>query len=210
MKSNKGEGKVTEEEGFLNDTEKRTLLKVARSAVNTAVRGTPRNEPEPTENLRKEFGVFVTLHRYGDLRGCLGRFEADHTPLIDLVRIMAQESAMSDVRFRPVSSDELNELDIEISVLTPMRRVDSPEDVQVGKHGLYIVGSSPMGGKRHGTLLPQVPVEQGWDRVTFLEHTSRKAGLPPDAWKKPETELYVYEAQVFGEKELGLWSPEKT
>jgi len=200
---------VTSEGAYLSEAEQRTLLKVARDSVTAAVCHTTFEKPPPTENLTRKFGVFVTLHRYGDLRGCLGRFEANHTPLIDLVEIMARESALNDTRFRPVSPDEIDELDIEISVLTPMRRVNSPDEVEVGKHGLYIIGPSPMGGKRHGTLLPQVATEHGWDRTTFLEHTARKAGLSPDAWKDKETEIFVYEAQVFGEKDLGLWPPKK-
>ena len=193
---------------FLTDSEQRTLLHVAREAVRSAVTGSTYELPAATENLGSRCGVFVTLHRHGQLRGCLGRFEPGEIPLIELVGTMAQETALHDTRFLPVSSEEIPELDIEISVLTPMRRVHSPDEVQVGRHGLFIVGKSPSGGRRHGTLLPQVATDQGWDRGAFLENTCRKAGLPLDAWHSAETELYVYEAHVFGEKSLGLWPPQ--
>ncbi|MFH1743663.1 MAG: AmmeMemoRadiSam system protein A [bacterium] len=192
---------------FLTESEQRTLLSLARNAVQAAVVGTSFDLPAATENLNQNCGVFVTLHRHGDLRGCLGRFEPDEIPLLELVATMAQEAALHDNRFAPISAKEIDELDIEISVLTPMLQIHNPEQVEVGRHGLFIVGKSPMGGRRHGTLLPQVASEQGWDRLAFLENTCRKAGLASDAWKDDETEIYVYEAEVFGEKELGMWPP---
>lgn len=201
---------MANESVFLSDSEQRTLLHLAREAVRAALAGSSYELPPATENLLSRRGVFVTLHRHGELRGCLGRFEPEEISLMDLVATMAQESALHDTRFVPVSPDEIAEIDIEISVLTPMRRVCDPDEVEVGRHGIYIAGQSPTGGRRHGTLLPQVATEQGWDRLTFLESTCRKAGLPLDAWKHEETEVYVYEAQVFGEKSLGMWPPQKS
>lgn len=196
---------MADESMFLTDSEQRTLLRVAREAARAAVTGSSFELPSAAESLLRPCGVFVTLHRHGELRGCLGRFEPEEVPLIQLVATMAEESALHDTRFVPVSSDEMPEIDIEISVLTPMRRIHRPEEVEVGRHGLFIVGKSPSGGRRHGTLLPQVATEQGWDRLAFLDSTCRKAGLSLDAWKREETELYVYEAQIFGEKSLGMW-----
>ena len=108
---------------------------------------------------------------------------------------MARQAAFSDYRFQPVTNGELDTLDIEISVLTPMKRIYDPKAVAVGRDGLYIKR-----GISAGVLLPQVPVEQGWDRIEFLDHTCLKAGLPPGAWKEKNTELYVFQAEVFGER----------
>jgi len=200
---------MSEESSFLTESEQRQLLSVARDAVRAAVSGAICEIAEPLGNVARKCGVFVTLHRQEELRGCLGRFEPDDIPLLELVAIMAREAALNDSRFLPVSSDEIPELDIEISVLTPMHRVRNIEEIQVGRHGLYIVGKSPFEAQRHGTLLPQVGAGQGWDRQTFLEQTCRKAGLSRNAWKNPETEIYTYEAQVFGEKDLGIWPPRR-
>ncbi|HPO08933.1 MAG TPA: AmmeMemoRadiSam system protein A [bacterium] len=195
------------ESPFLTELEQRQLLSVARDAVQAAVSDTICEIVEPLGNLARKCGVFVSLHRDEELRGCLGRFEPDDIPLLELVAIMAREAALNDGRFLPVSPGEIPELDIEISVLTPMSRVLDLDEIQVGRHGLYIIGKSPFGSQRHGTLLPQVGAEQGWDRQTFLEQTCRKAGLSIHAWKSPDTEIYTYEAEVFGEKALGLWPP---
>jgi hypothetical protein len=204
-------GIVGDQRVFLTESEQRTLLRLAREAVRAALTGSSYEIPPTTESLLSQCGVFVTLHRHGELRGCLGRFEPEETPLVELVAIMARESALHDVRFPPLSANEVPELDIEVSVLTPMRRIHSPDEVEVGRHGLFIVGTSPTTrGRRHGTLLPQVATEQSWDRLAFLENTCRKAGLPLDAWKRDDTEIYVYEAQVFGERSLGMWPPHES
>jgi AmmeMemoRadiSam system protein A len=107
---------------------------------------------------------------------------------------MALEAGFSDPRFPPLKKEELDLLDIEISVLTPMKRIYDPELVEVGRDGLYM-----RQGVYSGVLLPQVPVEYGWDRIQFLQQTCRKAGLPTDSWKSKETELYVFQAEIFGE-----------
>jgi AmmeMemoRadiSam system protein A len=108
---------------------------------------------------------------------------------------MARQAAFSDYRFRPVTNRELAGIDIEISVLTPMRKLERPEEIVVGRDGLSI-----QRGKDAGVLLPQVPVEQGWDREAFLDHACLKAGLPTGSWKDRDTRLYVFQADIFGEK----------
>ena len=122
-------------------------------------------------------GAFVSLHRRGQLRGCIGYIEAVK-PLLQTVMEMAPAAAFQDPRFRPVQADELADLEIEISVLTPMRLIKSPDEIEVGKHGLYIVK-----GQNRGLLLPQVASQYHWDRQTFLEQTCHKAGLPSNAWE---------------------------
>jgi hypothetical protein len=134
-------------------------------------------------------GAFVTLHRHGDLRGCIGHLVA-RGPLADLVRDMAVAASQEDPRFPPVGPDELVDLDVEISVLS-VPAPATPDAVVPGRHGVIVKR-----GARQGVLLPQVAVEYGWDRETFLDHTCRKAGLPPHAWREPGTELLVFEAQI--------------
>ncbi len=134
-------------------------------------------------------GVFVSLHRRGDLRGCLGHLEAD-IPVGEVTRRMAVASSRDDPRFPPVGPEELADLDVEVSVLSPFTRV-RPEDVVPGRDGLLISR-----GARSGVLLPQVASERGWDRVTFLRAVCQKAALPSEAWRDPATELYSFQAQV--------------
>jgi len=110
---------------------------------------------------------------------------------------MAEAAAFQDPRFPPVTSKELGQLEYEISVLTPLRRIKNVEEIQVGIHGIYMKR-----GASSGLLLPQVATEWGWDRVTFLEHTCTKAGLPEDAWKDKKTEIYIFSADVFSPDDL--------
>lgn len=143
-------------------------------------------------------GAFVTLHERGNLRGCIG-YIAGVKPIPDTIHDMALSSAFKDPRFRPLSKNEYEEIDIEISVLTPIEEVRDVSEIIVGRDGIIISR-----GMNQGLLLPQVATEQGWDLNTFLEHTCYKAGLPADAWKMPGTKIEKFSAQVFGEKELGL------
>lgn len=145
-----------------------------------------------TALFREKRGAFVTLHKKGALRGCIGYIEAIE-PLVEAVREMAYAAAFRDPRFSPLTADEFDEIDIEISVLSPIFTIENPQDVVVGTHGLIV----SYGGRR-GLLLPQVPVEQGWDRGTFLQHTCLKAGLPPDALEQG-AKLEGFTATVFGE-----------
>jgi AmmeMemoRadiSam system protein A len=178
----------------LSGAEQHELLRAARRTLEVYLESgkTPALETESTALLQQR-GAFVTLHRGKQLRGCIGTFEA-RDPLIDTVQRMAVAAATTDPRFPAVTSDELEQLHLEISALTPLQEATADE-VEVGRHGIYIT----MGFQR-GVLLPQVATENGWDRTTFLEHTCRKAGLPPQAYKDPEARIEVFSAEVFGEE----------
>ena len=178
---------------LLDEREQETLLKLARRSLEARVRGTQAPARDRGGLLDEARGAFVTIHRKGALRGCLGRIDVDR-PLSDTVAELAAVVADSDPRFEPVSPDELPALEIEVSVLTPEREPASVEEIEVGRHGLII----ERGGRR-GLLLPQVATEHGWDRETFLAHTCVKAGLPPDAWRQG-ARILVFEAQVFSER----------
>lgn len=180
--------------GFmLTAEEKAELLKMARAALTEYVtRGTEIDDLSGRDRFRAPRGAFVTLTRQGALRGCIGFIE----PVLPLGRAVIRTAiyaATQDPRFRPVKAAELKDLRVEISVLTPPREIDDPRLVKVGTHGLIV----EMDGSK-GVLLPQVPVENGWDRETFLGEGCLKAGLPRDAWKKG-AKLSVFEAIVFHE-----------
>lgn len=152
----------------------------------------------PPGVLHRSLGAFVTFKKNGHLRGCIGSLLGDG-PLYLTVARMARAAAFEDPRFPPVTAAEVPELELDISVLGPLTRCPDPSLVRVGRHGLLV-----RQGFRSGVLLPQVPVEWGWDRETFLAQTCHKAGLPPDvwrdAWKDGRTELYWFEAEVFGDR----------
>lgn len=169
------------------------LLAIARRTVESYV-ATGRVPEVKSENpgLYAKRGAFVTLKEDGMLRGCIGSFFSDGT-LVGAVQDMAVNAASRDHRFTPVTKEELPRIKFEISVLSPLKKITSVDEIKVGRDGLYIVK-----GGHAGVLLPQVPVEQGWDRAAFVEQTCRKAGLPPDAWRQG-ADLYVFTADVFGE-----------
>jgi AmmeMemoRadiSam system protein B/AmmeMemoRadiSam system protein A len=176
----------------LNDQDKVLLHRIVRTVVEYRVQGKPIPEFDVTAPILKENrGAFVTIKRRGQLRGCIGYIEG-REPLHKTVAKMAEAAAFQDPRFPPVSDKELTELDYEISVLTPLRRINDVNEIEVGKHGIYMKR-----GWLSGLLLPQVATEYGWDRQTFLEHTCTKAGLPSDAWKDKTTEIYIFSADVF-------------
>ncbi|MHC1788702.1 AmmeMemoRadiSam system protein A [Solidesulfovibrio sp.] len=145
----------------------------------------------PTDVLRRHFGAFVTLTISGRLRGCIGHIVGDR-PLFETIAGMAAAAAFDDPRFPPLSRREFETVAVEISILSPLTPCPDPQQVTVGRHGLLV-----RRGGRSGLLLPQVPVEWGWDRETFLDQTCRKAGLEPGCWKDPGTDLYWFEAEVF-------------
>ncbi len=184
----------------LSEKEKIQLLKLARHTLKSYIRQgeIPKYDSSQfTENLNQPLGAFVTLKKNGKLRGCIGRFMPSD-PLWQIVQLMTIASATEDTRFTPVTEDELEDITIEISVLTPLKRIKSIDEVKVGKHGIYV-----RYGLNSGTLLPQVATENGWDREQFVGYCCKyKAGLDYDCWKYAE--LYVYEAIVFDEEELGL------
>jgi len=146
-----------------------------------------------TDGMRRLAGGFVTLHKHGQLRGCIGEI-APERELYRVVHDQALNAAFRDPRFPPLQADELDEVDIEISVLTPPQPVASWQEIEVGRHGVILQKSG-----RSAVFLPQVAPEQGWDRETMLTHLSMKAGLPPDAWREG-ARFEVFEAIVFGER----------
>jgi AmmeMemoRadiSam system protein A len=175
--------------------EKQILLHTAREAIAARLQRRQPRYPQPTELLKKKCGAFVTLHKQGSLRGCIG-FVVASKALIDTVVEAAQSSAFNDPRFSALSARELDQIEIEISVLSPLRRVESVEEIQVGVHGIML-----RSGFYSGLLLPQVATEYGWDRQTFLTHTCYKAGLPGDCWRSADTEIQVFSAVVFSEEQ---------
>ncbi len=182
----------------LNEAEQRSLLEIARNTLNAHVRtGRVPLVAPATARLAEKRGVFVTLHKRGELRGCIGYVEPVKS-LCQAVSEMTIAAASEDPRFTPVTPDELADIDIEVTVLSPIRPLPDPDSVVVGRHGLVI-----RKGHHAGLLLPQVPVEQGWTRLQFLQGVCRKAGLPPDAWQDPDTRLSAFTGQVFGEKTAG-------
>lgn len=183
----------------LTPIEQKELLRIARATLGEylAVGLIPPGKPH-RKSLLEPAGAFVTLKtKRGRLRGCIGTFAAT-APLFQAVQEMAVASGTRDPRFPPVAEEELEELELEISVLSPRTPIEASE-VVVGTHGLYITH-----GHHHGVLLPQVPVEHGWDRETFLTHLCRKAGLPDVAWRDPEARLEAFTAEVFSESDPAL------
>ncbi len=180
----------------MNDTQKQRLLTVARDTVEAVINGEPAERPQSDDpELNATCGCFVTLKNKGRLRGCIGQFTSEN-PLIELVGQMAKASATGDPRFfaDPISAGELKNLDIEISVLSPLQRTDDPLSLRLGVDGIYIKQ-----GRASGCFLPQVATETGWTKEEFLSYCcSHKAGLAPDAWKDPETEVSLFTADVFG------------
>lgn len=179
----------------LNGKEKEALLRIAKTSVETAVKDHKLYEcsADGLERLAEARGAFVTLKEHGELRGCIG-YMSPMKQLCMTVRDVAALAAVEDRRFSPVTPAELGRLEYEISVLSPMRRVLDIQEIKVGKHGLLIKK-----GDREGVFLPQVPVEQGWDRKTYLEEVCVKAGLPRQTWKEEDADLFVFTAFVFNE-----------
>jgi MEMO1 family protein len=178
---------------LLNKEQQKKMLDLARKSIETYLKtGKKLQISENDPVLVKEMGAFVTLHEKGQLRGCIGNM-VGRQPLYLTVRDMAVEAATGDPRFNPVKASELKDIDIEISVLSPMERVDSAGKIEMGVHGVLV-----RRGFNSGVFLPQVATETGWTKEEFLsELCSQKAGLSPDAWKDKNTELYVFTAEVF-------------
>jgi AmmeMemoRadiSam system protein A len=181
----------------MDEVQRRQLLAYVRGVVKAMLsKQKPPAAPKLDPRVNRCSGAFVTLRNQGRLRGCIGRF-ASGADVVQTVREMAQ-AALEDTRFfhDPVSADELPELDIEISILSPMRRTSDPLSLELGIHGILI-----RHGGRSGCFLPQVAVEQGWNKEEYLSHCcAHKAGLPADAWKDPDTEVSLFTAEVFGEE----------
>ena len=177
----------------LTEGEKNLLIDIVKTTIECKLEGkrVPEFEVE-SETLQEKRGAFVTLKHAGHLRGCIGYIEAKK-PLYKTIEEMSVASAFQDPRFSPVSHEELKNLSVEISVLTPLVIIKDINEIKVGVHGIYIVK-----GFHSGVLLPQVADEYKWDRLTFLEETCYKAGLSPNAWRDTDTKIYVFSADVFG------------
>lgn len=174
--------------------ERRILLALAHQSILTALEGREIPLSPPSPHLAELRGAFTTLYYQHQLRGCVGYV----FPVVSLYRTIAETAraaAFEDTRFLPVGSEEAAEMEISLSVLSRLCPI-RPEEVEVGRHGLLISQSG-----HRGLLLPQVPVEHEWDRITFLEQTCRKAGLPPDAWQKGAT-IEAFTAEVFGDRDV--------
>jgi len=186
------------EEFSLTDNDKIALLREARSALEKLLLGRETSRPDLSgcsDAVYAHCGAFVTLHKQGNLRGCIGRIVADE-PLLKTVRDMAIAAAVNDPRFPPVTAEELGNIDIEISVLSPLKRIKDVSEIELGKHGIYMVK-----GRSSGIFLPQVAEETGWDLENYLGHCARdKAGIGWDGWK--QATIYTFTATVIGEKEI--------
>jgi len=186
----------------ITQEEQRVLLAIARESIVSKLENRNPVYPHVSDedsSLKKPCGAFVTLHKADasgklSLRGCIGRMTAS-LPLEETVRVMAREAAFGDPRFSPLKKEELPYCHIEISALSPMSPCSDPRQVKVGVHGLYLIK-----GGRAGVLLPQVPVEQGWDLDEYLDYICVKAGLPSGSYNAPDAELLTFTAVVFGEE----------
>ena len=179
---------------MFTDSERRALVAIARRAVTEATGGAAgAPAPRAAGDWPGATGAFVTLKRQGQLRGCIGTLEC-RRPLAEEIARVAVSAAREDPRFPPLTAAELDGLDVEVSVLGPLERIDpgDPAAIQIGRHGLVVEH-----GGRRGLLLPQVAVEWGWDREQFLAQTCKKAGLPSDAWRRGAA-VYRFAAEVFG------------
>ncbi|MCU0915156.1 MAG: AmmeMemoRadiSam system protein A [Planctomycetes bacterium] len=180
----------------MNEAQRQILLGTARDTVKAVVCGAPVSRSSSDDPLLTACcGCFVTLKTRGRLRGCIGQFTSDR-PLIELITEMAEAAATKDPRFfdRPLTVRDLDHLEIEISVLSPLARTVDPLSLRLGVDGIYIKR-----GYAAGCFLPQVAQETGWSKEEFLSQCCcHKAGLPPDAWKDPKTEVYLFTAEVFG------------
>jgi AmmeMemoRadiSam system protein B/AmmeMemoRadiSam system protein A len=176
----------------LNAEEKKTLHDIAHAVIWNMAAGKPVPAFNITSERLKELrGAFVTVTEKGRLRGCIGHIKGTK-PLYRTVEEMAAAAAFDDPRFSPITKDELKDLEIEISVLTPFKQITDVKEIEVGKHGLYI-----QKGYYSGLLLPQVATDYKWDRDTFLEQTCLKAGLPSNAWKEKDAKIYIFSADIF-------------
>ena len=175
------------------------MLELAEKAITYYLKNGKRLQIEESDTvLNKEMGAFVTLHKDGRLRGCIGNL-IGRGPFYLTVRDMAVEAATGDPRFKPVTLDEMKDIDIEISALSPMEKIDDPQKIEMGKHGVMV-----RSGFTSGVYLPQVATETGWSREEFMNSLcAEKAGIPENSWKTGKCEIYIFTAEVFGGKETG-------
>lgn len=182
----------------LSSSQKELLLDIASQSIEAAVQGQePSFSPVEDQALNRYYGAFVTIHKQGSLRGCIGNLTGS-SPLWKTVSRMAVEAAFHDPRFPALTAAELGDIDIEISVLSPLEEITDISLIQVGKHGILIKK-----GPYQGLLLPQVATEYGWGRKQFLEQTCQKAGLTPDCYQAPGCQIFIFSANVFSYGHLG-------
>jgi len=188
---------------MLSPAEQKELMEIACKSIRRTIRGEDAEQSqEQLKSLNAESmlaqpaGAFVSLYNNGELRGCLGVIVSDAS-LAETVSQLAGRSATEDPRFPTVTADELDDIQIEISVLSALQEISSIEEIEVGKHGLFIVA-----GMYRGLLLPQVAVKHRWNVTRFLEETCVKAGLPRDQWKHAETNIYIFSAEIIEQKPL--------
>jgi len=183
---------------MLSHDDKKVLLAIARITMDSYINNGQIhrvNQNSYSTSIQTHAGAFVSLHKNGKLRGCIGRFQNDK-PLFEVVRDMAISASTKDYRFKPVEASELEDIEIEISVLTPIEKITDPEEIKLGQHGIYIKK-----GSNSGTFLPQVALHTGWNLEEFLGHCARdKAQIGWDGWR--EADLYIYEALIFTEGEF--------
>lgn len=194
--NSKTKTKETEEEFIMNEKDKDQLLNIARTSIEVFLRSKEKYKIDTTDfsdNIKVSCGAFVTLHKDGNLRGCIGRFIADK-PLYQVVQEMAIASATQDYRFSAVTESELKNIKIEISVLSPLKKISSIDEIEIGKHGIYLIK-----GSLGGTFLPQVAIETGWTKEEFLGHCAQdKAGIGWNGWK--DADIFIYSATIITEK----------
>ena len=182
---------------MFDDLDRIALLKLARDTLEAYF--SRKTQPEFRTSRRallERKGAFVSLHRGEELRGCIGQLYPDRE-LCKVVQQCVLSAALEDSRFVPIVQEEVPDLSIEISVLSPFRRIGAAEEVEVGRHGLYIVR-----GQHRGLLLPQVAIQYNWDRTKFLEQTCRKAGLAETAWRDPRSIIHTFEAEIFSDLDI--------
>jgi len=181
----------------MDEKDKKTLLSIARESIKSAITDTLSEQSQIeiiSPDLNEKSGAFVTLRTHGKLRGCIGRMVSD-IPLYKLVSEMAVSAAKEDPRFSQIKPSDLEELEIDISVLSPLQKIDDPLDFELGRHGIYIKK-----GSSNGCFLPQVATETGWTKDEFLSKCcSMKAGLSPDAWKKRGIDVYIFTSEIIAD-----------
>ncbi len=181
----------------LNKNEKQFLLQLARKSIFAYLKNEKRaSEDYYSDNLETQSGAFVTLHLHGALRGCIG-YVKPYKPLQDAIADLAISAAFNDPRFPALSEQEYPEIDLEISVLTPLQKISALSEIEIGRDGLLIKS-----GFNEGLLLPQVATEYNWDVQTFIEQTCHKAGLASEAWQEKDTEIFSFSAIIFDESQL--------
>lgn len=179
---------------MLTDTAAQVLLAIARDAIRHTIKQLPYTPtPREEQSLNERAGCFVTLKKDHHLRGCIGNFQS-HKPLYREVAQMAVAAATQDPRFSPLTAAELDQVKIEVTILSPLEKFTDPAEIIIGRHGIYLEN-----GLHRGVLLPQVATENNWDSLTFLRQTCNKAGLSENMWQAPDTELYRFSGQIIRE-----------